>query len=81
MGIYEQHCEDYAINGNPERDHYDHEDNAIFDCFDGWGDVDPSAALDDDITEWENSDCFGDPIPDDILDDMDADGWDDPVPF
>lgn len=34
-GIYEQSCIDYAIHGNPMQDHYDHEENARYDRFDG----------------------------------------------
>jgi hypothetical protein len=39
---YEQNCIDYALYGDPERDHWDHELNAQYDRFDGWGDPDPN---------------------------------------
>jgi hypothetical protein len=32
---YESDCNDYAVNGNPERDHWDYEENARYDQFDG----------------------------------------------
>ena len=35
MGSYEDFCRDYALHGNPERDHWDHEEAARFDRFDG----------------------------------------------
>ena len=41
IGTYEQHCNDYAVHGNPERDHYDYEEAARYDRYDGWGDPDP----------------------------------------
>jgi hypothetical protein len=41
MSSYQQHCEDYALHGDPMRDHYDYEENARYDRFDGWGDPDP----------------------------------------
>jgi hypothetical protein len=40
---FEQHCNDYAMFGDPERDHYDYEEAARYDRFDGWGDPDPCA--------------------------------------
>lgn len=36
VGTYEQHCADYALYGNPERDHWDYEENARYDRFDGF---------------------------------------------
>lgn len=33
---YQEECETYALFGNPERDHYDHEEAAHFDRFDGY---------------------------------------------
>ncbi len=33
---YESDCNDYALHGNPERDHYDYEENARYDQFDGY---------------------------------------------
>lgn len=41
IGPYEQSCIDFALYGDPEREHYDHEFNAQFDRYDGWGDPDP----------------------------------------
>ena len=35
MSSYEANCRDYALNGNPERDHYEHEENARYDQWDG----------------------------------------------
>ncbi len=35
MSSYEENCLDYALFGNPEQDHWDHEFNAQFDRFDG----------------------------------------------
>ena len=35
---YESDCNDYAVHGDPERDHYDYEENAVFDQFDGFDD-------------------------------------------
>lgn len=46
-GRYQAECEDYAVNGNPWRDHIDYEEAAAYDRFDGWGDPDPCAAYDD----------------------------------
>ena len=37
---YEENCIDFALFGDPEQEHYDHELNAQFDRWDGWGDVD-----------------------------------------
>jgi len=37
---YELDCMDYAMFGDPERDAYDYEFNAIYDRWDGWGDPD-----------------------------------------
>lgn len=39
---YEQNCIDFALHGDPEREHWDHECNSEFDRFDGWGDPDPN---------------------------------------
>ena len=33
---YEAYCNDYAVNGCPMRDHYDYEENARYDQFDGY---------------------------------------------
>jgi hypothetical protein len=33
---YEQNCRDYALYGNPERDHWDYEENAQYDRYDGY---------------------------------------------
>jgi len=57
IGSYEEYCNDYALYGDPMRDHYDHEENARYDRYDGWGDPDPCAAYDDqdaweDAQEW-----------------------------
>ena len=38
---YQKNCEDYALFGNPERDHWDYEENAQYDRFDGYRDSDP----------------------------------------
>ena len=35
MSSYEASCRDYALNGNPERDHYDYEEAARYDRYDG----------------------------------------------
>lgn len=35
MSSYEESCRDFALFGDPERDHWDHEFNAQFDRFDG----------------------------------------------
>jgi len=35
MSSYEEYCNDYAVNGNPMRDHYDYEMNADYDRWDG----------------------------------------------
>jgi len=32
---YEASCEDYALHGNPQRDHEEYEESARFDQFDG----------------------------------------------
>jgi len=32
---YESDCADYAVNGNPMQDHYDYEENARYDMWDG----------------------------------------------
>jgi len=32
---YEQHCNDFALYGDPEREHWDHEFNAQYDRWDG----------------------------------------------
>jgi hypothetical protein len=32
---YESDCDDYALFGDPERDHYDYEENARYDQYDG----------------------------------------------
>jgi hypothetical protein len=37
---YEADCADYALHGDPMRDYYDHEENARYDRFDGFGDPD-----------------------------------------
>lgn len=57
---YQEDCEAYAVYGNPERDHWDHEENARYDRFDGWGDPDP--CLEYDLctscgSEGNNPDC------------------------
>jgi hypothetical protein len=36
MSDYEQYCEAYALYGNPERDHWEYEEAATFDRWDGW---------------------------------------------
>ena len=59
---YEEHCNDYALYGDPERDHWDYEFNAQFDRYDGWGDIDPAqeAAYDDAIgcaADYRYDDC------------------------
>lgn len=41
MSSYEQHCIDFALFGDPEREHWDYEFNAQYDRYDGWGDPDP----------------------------------------
>lgn len=33
---YQENCEAYALYGNPERDHWDHEEAARYDRFDGY---------------------------------------------
>ena len=38
---YQEDCEAYALYGDPERDHWDHEQAAQYDRFDGFGDPDP----------------------------------------
>ena len=38
---YQRECEEYALYGNPERDHWDYECNAQYDRYDGWADEDP----------------------------------------
>jgi len=81
MGIYEQHCNDYALNGNPERDHYDYEEAATFDRFDGWWDNEPCDDYDDLEGDAVVTDCFGNPVSDDVIADLGYDGCDDPVPF
>jgi len=35
IGSYEQHCNDYALFGDPMRDHYDYEEAAAYDRWDG----------------------------------------------
>jgi hypothetical protein len=35
MSSYEESCRDFALFGNPEQEHWDHEFNAQFDRFDG----------------------------------------------
>ena len=35
MSSYEENCRDYALHGNPERDHWDYEENARYDRYDG----------------------------------------------
>jgi len=48
MSSYEDYCNEYAIFGDPERDHYEHEFNAQFDRFDGWDCGDPAADVEGD---------------------------------
>ncbi len=36
---YETDCADYEVHGNPMADHYDYEENAIFDRLDGFDDT------------------------------------------
>lgn len=36
MGAYERHCEEFALFGDPERDHWDHEEGARYDRWDGY---------------------------------------------
>ena len=31
MGIYEEHCRDFALHGNPAREHFEHEESARYD--------------------------------------------------
>ena len=38
IGSYEQHCIDYALYGDPMRDHYDYEEAARYDRWDGYRD-------------------------------------------
>jgi hypothetical protein len=38
---YQLECEAYELYGDPMRDHYDHEENARYDRYDGRGDPDP----------------------------------------
>jgi len=33
---YQEECEAYAVHGNPERDHWDHEEASQYDRFDGY---------------------------------------------
>ena len=35
-GTYEQYCNDYAVSGCPMRDAMEYEENARYDCFDGY---------------------------------------------
>jgi len=35
IGVYEQHCIEYALYGDPERDHWDYEEAAQYDRWDG----------------------------------------------
>ena len=41
---YEQDCNDYAVHGNPERDHWDYEEGARYDRWDGHRGEDDYAA-------------------------------------
>jgi hypothetical protein len=41
MSSYEDYCNDYALHGDPERDHWDYEENSAYDRYDGWDDHDP----------------------------------------
>jgi hypothetical protein len=54
---YESDCADYAIHGDPERDHWDYEENAGYDRYDGWGDPDPCDDPDGRIDEPPPADC------------------------
>lgn len=47
---YQEDCEAYALFGNPQQDHWDHEEAARFDRFDGWGDPDPCFEIEDEPT-------------------------------
>jgi len=49
---YEQNCDDYALYGDPERDHWDHEEAARYDRWDG------HRGCEDDLSsEYDYDDC------------------------
>jgi len=54
MGSYEQSCIDYALHGDPERDHWDHEEAARYDRFDGMREE----FFDEDPADYLVHDCF-----------------------
>jgi hypothetical protein len=82
---YEQHCNDYALHGDPERDHYDHEFNAQYDRFDGWGD--PDFDIDPSCPECgDRGDCLACKVAKADLAKFEAEyaernNWSDDVPF
>ena len=52
---YQEDCENYALYGNPMRDHYDHEENARFDRYDGMREQFYDSADVDEDRNWFNS--------------------------
>lgn len=57
---YESDCADYAVNGDPQRDHYDYEANAVYDRYDGW--AEPADYADDAVFNGYDGRCdCGDP--------------------
>jgi hypothetical protein len=61
-GCYQRNCEDYALYGDPMRDHYDYEEAARYDRYDGWGDPDP--CYESAYEDWcpvcgDQADCVG----------------------
>jgi hypothetical protein len=71
---YESDCDDYAVHGDPERDHYDYEANAVYDRYDGW--AEPADYADDAVFNGYDGRCdCGDPDCSDCY--PNDDGWTD----
>ena len=55
---YQEECEAYAVFGDPERDHWDHEFNAQYDRFDGYREE-----FHDEVDELPCPDCLEEVCP------------------
>ena len=63
MSSYEEACRDYALFGDPERDHWDHEFNAEFDRFDGYHSLCTAGYDDPNCGDMEPYDSDPEPMP------------------